>query len=109
MLTTEGIPDTRSQKKCLSRYKRHFPSLDTRAACTLRLQYSTRWCPVCPPGRGGSVDGALSRVANRVLTGLGWRGLAVLPDSAIPPDAMGEVLDARAVEGSGDLGVSFVF
>ena len=43
--------------------------------------------------------------SNRVLTGPGWRGLTVLPDSAIPPDAMGEVLDARAIEGSGDLGV----
>ena len=51
------------------------------------------------------MDAALSRVANRVLTGPGWRGLTVLPDSAIPPDAMGEVLDARAIEGSGDLGV----
>ena len=46
-----------------------------------------------------------SSPGKRGWRGLGWRGLTVLPDSAIPPDAMGEVLDARAIEGSGDLGV----
>ena len=46
-----------------------------------------------------------SSPGKRGWRGLGWRGLTVLPDSAIPPDAMEEVLDARAIEGSGDLGV----